>query len=103
MPPACGIFMSPTCSIASTSGPRQPPQPSPPAPAMTPRPMAWWALRRSIPTATSTRVRVCDADASGKLQDQRDYPLCQQYPGGNYKPTGVIQKYSDQLRLAAFG
>ncbi|MCW8188221.1 hypothetical protein, partial [Verminephrobacter eiseniae] len=24
-------------------------------------------------------------------------------PGGNYKPTGVIQKYSDQLRLAAFG
>ncbi|MCW5235507.1 pilus assembly protein PilY [Verminephrobacter eiseniae] len=49
------------------------------------------------------RVRVCDADSSGKLQDQRDYPLCQQYPGGNYKPTGVIQKYSDQLRLAAFG
>jgi Tfp pilus tip-associated adhesin PilY1 len=37
------------------------------------------------------------------LQDARDYNLCRQYPNGNYKPTGVIQKYSDQLRLAAFG
>jgi type IV pilus assembly protein PilY1 len=49
-----------------------------------------------------SRVEVCNV-ASGVLQDVRDYGLCKQYPGGNYKPTGSIQKYSDQLRLAAFG
>lgn len=49
-----------------------------------------------------SRVQVCNA-SSGTLQDARDYNLCRQYPNGNYKPTGVIQKYSDQLRLAAFG
>ncbi|MDO9167107.1 MAG: PilC/PilY family type IV pilus protein [Rhodoferax sp.] len=48
------------------------------------------------------RVQVCNT-ASGVLQDARDYGLCKQYPNGNYKPTGAIQKYSDQLRLAAFG
>jgi type IV pilus assembly protein PilY1 len=48
------------------------------------------------------RVQVCNASA-GVLQDSRDYNLCRQYPNGNYKPTGVIQKYSDQIRLAAFG
>ena len=49
-----------------------------------------------------SRIQVCDV-ASGALQDVRDYGLCKKYPGGNYKPTGAIQKYSDQLRLAAFG
>lgn len=49
-----------------------------------------------------SRVQACDTN-SGKLNDERDYGLCRQYPNGNYKPTGVIQKYSDQLRLAAFG
>ena len=49
-----------------------------------------------------SRVQVCNV-ASGTLQDVRDYGLCKQYPNGNYKPTGSIQKYSDQLRLAAFG
>jgi len=48
------------------------------------------------------RVQVCNTN-SGTLQDVRDYGLCRQYPHGNYKPTGVIQKYSDQMRLAAFG
>ncbi|GKS75747.1 pilus assembly protein PilY [Acidovorax sp. SUPP950] len=49
------------------------------------------------------RVQVCDT-TSGVLQDVRAaYNLCRQYPNGNYKPTGVIQKYSDQMRLAAFG
>ncbi|RCX09514.1 pilus assembly protein [Extensimonas vulgaris] len=48
------------------------------------------------------RVQVCNT-TSGTLQDVRDYGLCRQYPHGNYKPTGVIQKYSDQMRLAAFG
>lgn len=62
------------------------------------------------PTASSlnsdgffySRVQVCNT-TSGVLQDTRDYGLCRQYPNGNYKPTGVIQKYSDQLRLSAFG
>ena len=49
-----------------------------------------------------SRVQVCNA-ASGVLVDDRDYKLCTRYPNGTYKPTGSIQKYSDQLRLAAFG
>lgn len=49
-----------------------------------------------------SRVQVCNSN-NGVLQDTRDYNFCKQYPNGNYKPTGVIQKYSDQLRLAAFG
>jgi len=48
------------------------------------------------------RVKVCDS-ASNTLQDVRDYDLCTRYPNGNYKPTGTIQKYSNQLRLSAFG
>ena len=48
------------------------------------------------------RVQVCDAPG-GTLQDVRDYPLCKRYPAGNFKPEGAIQRYSDQLRLAAFG
>jgi type IV pilus assembly protein PilY1 len=48
------------------------------------------------------RVQVCNV-AAGTLQDDRDYGLCKQYPNGNYKPSGSIQKYSDQLRLSAFG
>ncbi|PIF18810.1 MULTISPECIES: pilus assembly protein [unclassified Acidovorax] len=49
------------------------------------------------------RVQVCDKNGAGDLLDSRDYKLCKQYPAGNYKPVGAIQKYSDQLRLAAFG
>ncbi|ART54546.1 hypothetical protein CBP36_14000 [Acidovorax carolinensis] len=49
------------------------------------------------------RVQVCNTDSSGALLDNRDYQLCKQYPAGNYKPIGAIQKYSNQLRLAAFG
>lgn len=48
------------------------------------------------------RVQACNS-SSGTLQDTRNYNFCKQYPSGNYKPTGVIQKYSDQIRLAAFG
>lgn len=50
-----------------------------------------------------SRVQVCDVDASGNLLDNRDYTFCTRYPSGKYKPTGVIQKYSKNLRLAAFG
>ncbi|MDD0837385.1 PilC/PilY family type IV pilus protein [Curvibacter sp. HBC61] len=49
-----------------------------------------------------SRVQVCQK-TNGVLSDVRDYGLCKLYPSGNYKPSGVIQKYSDQLRLAAFG
>ncbi|MES2878895.1 MAG: PilC/PilY family type IV pilus protein [Pseudomonadota bacterium] len=74
------------------------------------------------PTATTTtglnsdgyffaRVQVCDRNPTTyALKDVRDYGLCKRYSDGaasnpqpNYKPTGAIQKYSDQLRLAAFG
>lgn len=48
------------------------------------------------------RVEVCNS-TGGTLQDVRDYGLCKKYPSGYFKPTGTIQKYSDQLRLAAFG
>lgn len=55
-----------------------------------------------------TRVEVCHQDANGKLLDVRtingkEYPLCQKYPSGYYKPVGQLQKYSDSLRVAAFG
>lgn len=56
------------------------------------------------------RVQVCDRDASTyALKDNRYWSLCTKYsdgattPNPAYKPTGAIQKYSDQLRLAAFG
>ena len=49
-----------------------------------------------------SRVQVCNVSGT-TLLDSRDYGLCKQYPNGTYKPTGSIQKYSDQLRLAAFG
>lgn len=49
-----------------------------------------------------SRVQVCNS-SGGTLLDNRDYGLCRQYPNGNFKPTGAIQKYSDQMRLAAFG
>ena len=49
------------------------------------------------------RVQVCNVDALKNLLDVRDYAFCTRQPNGFYKPTGSIQKYSDQLRLAAFG
>lgn len=49
-----------------------------------------------------SRVQVCNT-SGGVLQDSRDFGLCKKYPSGVYKPTGAIQKYSDQLRMAAFG
>lgn len=48
-----------------------------------------------------TRVKVCDASGS-KLTDPR-ITLCQRYPNGNFKPVGNMQKYSDRIRLSAFG
>ncbi|MGE8201463.1 MAG: pilus assembly protein PilY, partial [Variovorax sp.] len=50
-----------------------------------------------------SRVKVCEKNAAGNLIDSRDYTFCTKYPSGNFKPTGTVQKYSDQLRLSAFG
>jgi type IV pilus assembly protein PilY1 len=50
-----------------------------------------------------SRVKVCEKNSAGELADSRDYTFCTKYPSGNYKPTGTVQKYSDQLRLSAFG
>jgi type IV pilus assembly protein PilY1 len=56
------------------------------------------------------RVEVCNRDdTTYALKDKRYWNLCTQYsdgattPHAAFKPTGAIQKYSDQLRLAAFG
>lgn len=47
----------------------------------------------------SVRVKVCDTGASaGPLESN-----CTAYPAGNYKPTGLLQQYADQLRYSAFG
>ena len=66
-----------------------------------------WAPTASAGTLNTdgffySRVQVCNVNGSSVLQDVRDYGLCKQYPNGNYKPSGAVQKYSDQLRLAAF-
>lgn len=49
-----------------------------------------------------TRVRVCES-SSGTLADPRGTDYCQRYPNGHYKPVGNLQKYSDRVRVAAFG
>lgn len=48
-----------------------------------------------------TRVKVCESSGN-TLQDPR-LSLCQKYPNGSYKPVGNMQKYSDRVRLSAFG
>jgi type IV pilus assembly protein PilY1 len=53
-----------------------------------------------------TRVKVCETNSSGVLQDTRKYnseDFCLKYPSGKYKPAGNLQKYSDRLRVSAFG
>ncbi len=49
------------------------------------------------------RVQVCASDSAGNLTDTRDYAMCVRQQSGKFKPVGAIQRYSDQLRLAAFG
>lgn len=48
------------------------------------------------------RVEVCKKSGD-TVVDHKDFDLCTKYPNGYFKPTGVIQKYSDNLRIAAFG
>lgn len=49
------------------------------------------------------RVEVCTKSANGMVEDYKDFNLCTQQPNGNFKPTGVIQKHANDLRIAAFG
>lgn len=66
-----------------------------------------------VPSTTATyrntdgffyaRAEVCGSNAGGGLIESRDYDFCKQYPNGKFKPIGAIQKYSDNLRIAAFG
>ncbi len=45
------------------------------------------------------RARVCNKDpSSGPLEAN-----CTLYPSSEYKPTGLIQQYSDRMRYSAFG
>ncbi len=47
----------------------------------------------------SVRVKVCDATAgTGDLESN-----CVKYDSGYYKPEGLIQKYAQKIRFAAFG
>lgn len=57
------------------------------------------ALNPATVYEVSVRVKVCD-QALGIANMEKN---CTKYPSGNYKPTGLIQKYSDQIRYSAFG
>lgn len=52
----------------------------------------------SINSDLKARIKVCDA-TEGPVRTE----LCKQYPDGNYKPVGEIQKNADKVRVAAFG
>ena len=52
----------------------------------------------SISADLKARVKVCDS-TEGPIRSD----LCKQYPDGNFKPVGEIQKNADKVRLAAFG
>ena len=47
------------------------------------------------------RVKVCESNG-GTLGDPRS-DFCLRYPSGNFKPVGNLQKFSDRVRVAAFG
>jgi type IV pilus assembly protein PilY1 len=52
----------------------------------------------SINSDLKARIKVCDS-TEGPARPE----LCKQYPDGNYKPVGEIQKNADKVRVAAFG
>ncbi|MBK4736006.1 pilus assembly protein [Noviherbaspirillum pedocola] len=70
-----------------------------------PDPTGW---SPNTPTALTSdaffysRMQVCDSNASGALTDPRT-SYCDRYPSGYYKPIGALQRYSDKVRVAAFG
>jgi type IV pilus assembly protein PilY1 len=47
----------------------------------------------------SVRVKVCDTTVgAGPLETN-----CTAFAGGNYKPTGLVQKYAERIRYSVFG
>lgn len=66
-------------------------------------PTAWDPAAADIDDGTtyevSVRVKVCDAAAAAGALEAN----CKAYDGGNYKPEGLLQKYSDRIRYSAFG
>jgi type IV pilus assembly protein PilY1 len=57
------------------------------------------AMDQSKVYEVSVRVKVCDDSVgAGPLESN-----CTAYPAGNYKPTGLLQQYSDKIRYSAFG
>lgn len=52
----------------------------------------------TMTASLKARVKVCDSTEGPVRTD-----LCQQYPDGNYKPIGEIQRNADKVRVAAFG
>lgn len=48
-----------------------------------------------------SRVQVCESTASTLTDPRTDF--CLRYPNGNFKPVGNLQKFSDRVRVAAFG
>ena len=57
------------------------------------------AVNNNTVYEVSVRVKVCDTDGgAGPLEAN-----CTAYPAGNYKPTGLIQQYSNKIRYSAFG
>jgi type IV pilus assembly protein PilY1 len=56
-------------------------------------------LRSNKVYELSVRVKVCDTSATaGPLEAN-----CTAYPSGAYKPTGLLQQYSEKIRYSAFG
>ncbi len=55
--------------------------------------------RDSTVWEVSVRVKVCDpSHSAGGIESN-----CVAYDNGNYKPEGLIQKYSSKIRFSAFG
>lgn len=48
-----------------------------------------------------SRVQVCESSGSTLLDPRTEF--CLRYPNGNFKPVGNLQKFSDRVRVAAFG
>lgn len=48
------------------------------------------------------RVKVCDPAIAGLGLNGLE-SNCEAYSNGNYKPTGLMQKYADKIRYSAFG
>jgi type IV pilus assembly protein PilY1 len=57
------------------------------------------ALQHGTLYEAFVRVKVCDPAASANDRESN----CTQYGATSFKPTGLMQKYSDKIRYSAFG